>query len=43
MYGNVDAALLWLILLSEYLVTKCNLKVERQNAVFSLINITKGI
>ena len=30
MYGNVDAALLWLRLLAEYLVNECNLK--RSNA-----------
>ena len=26
MYGNVDAALLWLKLLTEYLVKECNIK-----------------
>ena len=26
MYGNVDAALLWLRLLAKYLVNECNLK-----------------
>ena len=29
-YGNVDAALLWLIMLSKYLVNECNIK--RRNA-----------
>ena len=32
MYGNIDAALLWLRLLDKYLVKKCNLKISRADS-----------
>ena len=32
MYGNIDAALLWLRLLAKYLVKKCNLKISRADS-----------
>ena len=35
MYGNVDAAILWLRLLDKYLVNKCNLKSrEAESCIF---------
>ena len=39
MYGNVDAALLWLRLLVKYLVNECSLKLARQTTAFSLGNM----
>ena len=35
MYGNVDAALLWLRLLAEYLVNECNLKMSKADSCIS--------
>ena len=29
MYGNVDSAILWLILLAKYLVNECNLRMSK--------------
>ena len=31
MYGNVDAALLWLILLAKYLMNECNMKIIKSD------------
>ena len=40
MYGNVDAAILWLILLANYLVSTCNLKSSKLDYY---IEITKDV
>ena len=32
MYGNVDADLLWLILLAKYLIDKCNPKISKTDS-----------
>ena len=42
MYGNVDAALLWLRLLAKYLVNECNLKKSKAESFISFKKDEKG-
>ena len=41
-YGNVDAALLWLRLLAKYLVKKCNLKRSEADSFIFFRKYEKG-
>ena len=42
MHGNVDAALLWLILLDKYLVNELNLKRSKANSYILFKEYDKG-
>ena len=41
MYGNVEAALLWLRLLDKYLVNECNLKSSKVGYYILIKKLTK--
>ena len=41
-YGNIDAALLWLRLLAKYLVNECNLKRSKAESFISFRKDEKG-
>ena len=42
MYGNIDAALLWLRLLYKYLFNECNLKGSKADSYIFFSNYDKG-
>ena len=42
MYGNVDAAILWLIILAKYLVRDCNPKGSKEGSYVFFRKYDKG-